>query len=84
MWTEMNSQKYILSHTLWACGLQGERSINLTHTFTQNTHTRTKLYPYTSRFCIYNQVPEDVHVQINGPSFGTANSMQNLCIQTVF
>lgn len=28
-------------------------------------------------------MPEEVHGQINGPSLGRANSMQNLCIQTL-
>lgn len=32
--------------------------------------------------CIYNQAPEDVHVQINSPFLETANRMQDLCIPT--
>ena len=72
-----------LSHNRCPCGLQGERSINLTHTHTDTTHTQLFLFLY-SWFCIYNQAPEEVHGQINGPSLETANSMQNLCIQTLF
>lgn len=29
-------------------------------------------------FSIYNEVPEDVHVQNDGPSWGAVNSMQTL------
>lgn len=78
----MIEQKQSFIHSHWPCGLQGECSINLTHLQNTGSHTQRFLFLYVW-FCISNQVPEDVHVQINGPSLGTANNMQNLYIETL-
>ena len=39
-----------LSHNRCPCGLQGERSINLTHTHTDTTHTHSFSYSYIPGF----------------------------------